>query len=229
MELTRKEYLDDVQTRISAARMSSLAMAAPLESGTSSQGKAKVAAKQESKKLEAKNTNQKIGLLHALLSVGALRPAFAILTKFLWVVDVFPELADLLLRVLKYSLEPFYDTMSNKQRNSNFLKPRLHFGPSGSTQPAVRKSLLTLWAPTPPSTTNTDFVFFFPDWADRIPMTTTLDDLEDVIEPIMQFIGIHVSRDPLFLTKFLRLGRQHLHPTVRLFRRQDLDLIFSSI
>jgi len=222
--LTRKEYLDDVQTRVSAARMSSLAMAAPLESGPSSQAKAKVA-KQESKKIEAKNTNQKISLLHALLSVGALRPAFAILTKFSWVVDVFPELADLLLRILKHSLEPFYETMSNKQRNSNFLKPRLRFGPSGSMQPAARKSLLTLWAPTPPSTTNTDFVFFFPDWADRIPMTVTLDDLEDVIEPIMQFVGIHVSRDPLFLTKFLRLGRQHLHPTVRLPRNQDLICI----
>jgi len=225
MELTRKEYLDDVQTRVSAARMSSLAMAAPLESGPSSQAKAKVVAKQENKKIEAKNTNQKIGLLHALLSVGALRPAFAILTKFSWAVDVFPELADLLLRILKHSLEPFYETMSNKQRNSNFLKPRLRFGPSGSMQPAARKSLLTLWAPTPPSTTNTDFVFFFPEWADRIPMTVTLDDLEDVIEPIMQFVGIHVSRDPLFLTKFLRLGRQHLHPTVRLLHSQDLICI----
>ncbi|KAJ3574543.1 hypothetical protein NP233_g1708 [Leucocoprinus birnbaumii] len=213
MELTRKEYLDNVQTRIAGAKMSLLAMAAPLESGPSSQAKSKAPTTQETKKIEVKDTNQKIGLLHALLCVGALRPAFAILTKFPWVVDVFPELADLLLRVLKHSLEPFYDTMSNKQRNTNFLKPRVRFGPSGTMQPAARKPLLTLWAPTPPSTSTTDFVFFFPDWADRVPMMTTLDDLEDVIEPIMHFVGIHVSRDPLFLTKFLRLGRQHLQPT----------------
>ncbi|KXN87957.1 THO complex subunit 2 [Leucoagaricus sp. SymC.cos] len=213
MELTRKEYLDNVQSRIAGAKMSLLAMAAPLESGSSSQTKVKTTATQESRKIEVKNTNQKIGLLHALLSVGALRPAFAILSKFPWVVDVFPELGDLLLRILKYSLEPFYDAMANKQRNPNFLKPRPRHAPSGIVQPATRKPLLTLWAPTPPSTSTTDFNFFFPDWVDRIPMTATLDDLQDVIEPIMHFIGIHISRDPLFLTKFLRLGRQHLQPT----------------
>lgn len=214
MELTRKEYLDNVQSRIAGAKTSLLAMAAPLEAGTSSQPKAKITAPQESKKIEVKNTNQKIGLLHALLSLGALRPAFAILSKFPWVVDVFPELADLLLRVLKHSLEPFYDTMANKQRNPNFTKPRARYGPSGAIQPSTRKPMLTHWAPTPPGTSGTDFVFFFPDWADRIPVMTTLDDLEDVVEPILRFIGVHVSRDPSFLSKFLRLGRQHLQPTV---------------
>jgi THO complex subunit 2 len=217
MELTRKEYLDNVQNRIAGAKLSLLAMAAPLESGSSSQVKAKAAPTQENRKIELKNTNQKIGLLHALLSVGALRPAFAILSKFPWVVDVFPELADLLLRILKHSIEPLYDSMANKQRNANFLKPRPRYAPSGTMQPAARKPLLTLWAPTPPSTSSSDFIFFFPDWADRIPKTSTLDDLEDVIEPIMRFVGIHISRDLLFLTKFLRLGRQHLQPTVRLF------------
>lgn len=217
MDLTRKEFLENVKSRIIGAKNSLLAMAAPLESGTSSQAKPKATTPQESKKIEVKNTNQKIGLLHALLSVGALRPAFAILSQFPWVVDVFPELADLLLRILKHSLEPFYDSMATKQRNLNFLKPRCRYGPSGAMQPATRKPMLTLWAPTPPSTNGTDFVFFFPDWADRIPKMSSLDDLVDIIEPIMHFIGVHVSRDVLYLTKFLRLGRQHLQPTVCFF------------
>lgn len=216
MEMTRKEYLANVQSRIAGAKSSLLAMAAPLEAGPSSQPKAKAAAPHENKKIEVKNTNQKMGLLHALLSVGALRPAFAILSKFPWAVDVYPELADLVLRVLKYTLDPFFDTMANKQRNSNFMKPRARYGPSGVIQPSIRKPVLTLWAPTPPSTSNTDFVFFFPDWADRVPMMTTLDDLENLVEPILHFVGIHVSRDPSFLSKFLRLGRQHLQPTVHL-------------
>lgn len=216
MEMTRKEYLVNVQSRIAGAKSSLLAMAAPLEAGPSSQPKAKAATPQESKKIEVKNTNQKVGLLHALLSVGALRPAFAVLSKFPWIVDVYPELADLLLRVLRHSLEPFYDSMANKQRNSNFMKPRARYGPSGVIQPSVRKPVLTHWAPTPPSTSTTDFVFFYPDWADRVPTMTTLDDLEHVIEPILHFIGVHISRDPSFLSKFLRLGRQHLQPTVHL-------------
>jgi THO complex subunit 2 len=85
---------------------------------------------------------------------------------------------------------------------------------SGISYPAPRKPILTLWAPTPPSTHTTDFVFFFPDWVDRIPISTSLDDLENVIEPLMRFVGLHISRDPLFLTKFLRLGRLHLQPTI---------------
>ncbi len=217
MDLTRKEYLENVRSRIAGAKNSLLAMAAPLESGPSSQVKPKAATPQESRKIELKNTNQKIGLLYALLSVGALRAAFAILSQFPWVVDVVPELADLLLRILRHTLEPFYDSMAARQRNTNFLKPRSRYGPSGLTQPVTRKPMLTLWAPTPPSTNNTDFVFFFPDWADRIPKMSSLDDLQDVVEPMMHFVGVHVSRDPLFLTKFLRLGRQHLQPTVCFF------------
>ena len=41
----------------------------------------------------------------------------------------------------------------------------------------VRKPTLTLYAPTLPGTSTADFVYFFPFWADRIPLCTTLDDL----------------------------------------------------
>lgn len=96
------------------------------------------------------------------------------------------------------SLYPFHTNFSSQCRYS----------------PPPRKPLLTLWAPTPPSTSTSDFVFFFPDWVEQVPMCSSLNDLEDVMEPLMKFIGIHISRDPLFLTKFLRLGRVHLQSTV---------------
>jgi THO complex subunit 2 len=79
----------------------------------------------------------------------------------------------------------------------------------------VRKPMLTLYAPTPPGTSTADFVYFFPFWADRIPLCSTLDDLMDVIDPLMAFVGLHISRDPVFLTKFARLGRLHITSTVR--------------
>lgn len=218
-QLVHKEYLADVQSRISGAKTSQLAMAAPLESVSSPQSKAKAAAPVEQKKLDEavkEPSNQKTGLLTALLAVGALKPAIAILTKFPWLVDARPEIADLMLRVMKLSLSPIYDASAfNKERNPSFTQPRARYGTSGTTHPSPRKPILTLWAPTPPSTSTNDFIFFFPDWAERVPMCTSLDDLVDVMEPLMRFIGVHVSRDPLFLTKFLRLGRAHLQPTVR--------------
>jgi THO complex subunit 2 len=216
MDKVHKEYLAEVKARISGARISQLAMAAPLESSAASQPKAKVTNLVESKKLpESKDVNQKVGLLAALLSVGSLKPALAILSKFPWLVDARPEIADLMIRVMKHSISSLYESsMVTKERNSSFNQPRARYGTAGIAYPPSRKPLLTLWAPTPPSTSITDFVFFFPDWVEQVPMCSSLDDLEDVMEPLMKFIGIHISRDPLFLTKFLRLGRSHLQSTV---------------
>lgn len=212
------EYMASIQAKISGAKISPLAMAAPLgESGGSSSQKPKAAQSVEPKKLDSKDKNQKLGLLSALLAVGALKPALAMLSKFPWLVDVSPEIADLLIRVLKVSLSPLYESLIiTKERNLSFLQPRPRYGASGFVQPSPRKHALTLWAPTPPSTSTTDFVFFFPDWSQRVPISSSLEDLEDVIEPLMRFVGLHVSRDPLFLTKFLRLGRSHLSSTIPL-------------
>jgi THO complex subunit 2 len=214
MQKVYEEYLVKVQARIDGAKITLLSMAAPLESGSS---KSKFITPVEPKKTtESKEPpNQKLGLLSALLSVGALRPAIAILSRFPWLVDAHPELADLILRIMKESLGAFYDSMFvTKERNPSFAQPRARYGAGGVTLPTARKPLLTLWAPTPPGTSTTDFIFFFPDWTQRVPLCSSFDDLVDVMEPMMGFIGLHVSRDPLFLTKFLRLGRLHLLSTV---------------
>lgn len=217
MEHFHQEYLAEVKTRIAGAKSSLLAMAAPLESSASAQqpSKAQSALPSAPKKLDWRVTNQKVGLLNGLLAVGAIKPAIAILSNFPWIVDAHPEIADLMLRIVKVSISPLYDSaVVTKERNPSFTRPRARYGPSGIIQPTPRKPVLTLCAPTPPSTSTADFVFFFPDWADRVPTSSTLDDLQDVLEPMLQFVGLYVSRDPLFLTKFLRLGRLHLQSTV---------------
>ncbi|PFH52601.1 hypothetical protein AMATHDRAFT_74079 [Amanita thiersii Skay4041] len=211
-----KEYLANVETRIAGARISQLALAAPLESASQPPAaKPKTPALPEPKKLDLKDRDQKAGLLAALLAVGSLIPAVAILTKFPWLVNSNPELTDLILRVLKYSISPLYDSLLiTKERNPSFSIPRSRYGSMGLNKPLPRKPVITLWAPTPPSTSTNDFVFFFPDWVQQVPVCTTVEDLIDVVEPLLHFIGLHVSRDPLFLTKFLRLGRLQISSTV---------------
>ncbi|OSD04328.1 hypothetical protein PYCCODRAFT_1444038 [Trametes coccinea BRFM310] len=216
MPALHKAYLDNVEARIAGAKISQLAMAAPLESGGPSNAKPKAAPAPEPK-IEAKKemANQKLGLLNGLLAVGALRPAFAVLSKFPWMVDAYPEVADLVIRVLKHSLSPLYDTtVPSKDKTASFMKPRARYGAAGVVPAPERRPYLTLWAPTPPCTSTVEFVFFFPDWVQRVPLCTSYDDLIDVLEPLMRFIGLHVSRDPAFLTKFLRLGRSHMLTTV---------------
>ncbi|CDO68724.1 hypothetical protein BN946_scf184652.g51 [Trametes cinnabarina] len=211
-----KAYLDNVEARIAGAKVSQLAMAAPLESGGASTTKPKATPAPEAK-TEAKKEvpNQKLGLLNGLLSVGALRPAIAVLSKFPWMVDAYPEIADLIIRVLKHSISPLYETtVPSKDKMASFTKPRARYGATGVIPAPERRPYLTLWAPTPPCTSTVDFVFFFPDWVQRVPLCTSYDDLIDVLEPLMRFIGLHVCRDTAFLTKFLRLGRLHMFTTV---------------
>ncbi|KAI0375719.1 hypothetical protein BV20DRAFT_1059341 [Pilatotrama ljubarskyi] len=227
MPAHHKAYLDNIEARIAGAKVSQLAMAAPLESGGSSAPKARAAAPEPKKEEPKEVPNQKLGLLNALLSVGALRPAIAILSKFPWMVDAYPEVADLVLRVLKHSIGPLYDTtVTSKDKTASFTKPRARYGAAGVVPAPERRPHLTLWAPTPPCTSTVDFVFFFPDWTRRVPVCVSYDDLIDVLEPLMRFIGLHVSRDPAFLTKFLRLGRQHMLSTASpstSFRRSLLN------
>ncbi|KAH9899792.1 transcription factor/nuclear export subunit protein 2-domain-containing protein [Cubamyces lactineus] len=211
-----KAYLDNIEARIAGAKISQLAMAAPLESGGPSNSKPKPAAAPEPKpEVKKEAPNQKLGLLNALLAVGALRPAIAILSKFPWMVDAYPEIADLVIRVLKHSITPLYEsTVTARDKTASFTKPRARYGAAGVVPAPERRPHLTLWAPTPPCTSTVEFVFFFPDWVRRVPMCTSYDDLIDVLEPLMRFIGLHVSRDPAFLTKFLRLGRHHMLTTI---------------
>ncbi|KAI0312477.1 transcription factor/nuclear export subunit protein 2-domain-containing protein [Amylostereum chailletii] len=216
-EKEHKAYLASVDSRIAAAKISQLAMAAPLESASAgSKPRPPAATEPKVTTPEVKVTpNQKLGLLTALLSLGALRPAFAILSKFPWMTDAHPEIADLLIRVLKYSVTTLYETkVPHKERNTSYTQPRTRYGAAGVLPPPVRKPTLTLWAPTPPCTSALEYVYFFPNWTERVPTCSTLDDLMDVVEPIMRFVGLHVSRDTLFLTKLLRLSKQHFQPAV---------------
>ena len=217
MDALHKEYLANIETRIAGAKVSQLALAAPLESTPQqSQSKSKTPTPAEPKKSDLKDRNQKVALLTSLLAVGALKPSVAILAKFPWLVDSNPEIADLILRTLRHSISHLYESLLiTKERNPSFTLPRSRIGPSGASQPVPRKSIITLWAPTPPGTSSNDFVFFFPDWVEQVPICSTVDDLIDVIDPLLRFIGLHVSRDPLFLTKFLRLGRLQISSTVK--------------
>ncbi|KAF8138151.1 hypothetical protein EV363DRAFT_1292738 [Boletus edulis] len=192
IESYHKDYLDQVHRRIADAKVTQLAMAAPLESTNGS--KARSEPVEEIKNVtDWKPPNQKAAL------------------------DAHVELADLVLRVLRHSIAPLYDTaFVLKERNPSFTQPRARYSSTGVLLTPTRKPQLTVVAPTPPSTATTEFVFFFPDWSERVPLSTTFEDLVDVIEPLMGFVGLHISRDPLFVSKVTRLGRSQLMSTATL-------------
>ncbi|TCD67697.1 THO complex subunit 2 [Steccherinum ochraceum] len=226
MENAHKKYLKSVEERISGAKISQLAMAAPLESASAPKSSRQAASTEQRRPPEApsEGRNQKFGLVHALLSVGAIRPALAILTRHRWMVDAYPAIADLIIRVMKHSMSSLWESsQSSKASLASFSKPRARYGTSGVVPPPERRTYLTLTAPTPPSTHTTDFIYFFPPWSDSVPMCSSYTDLIDVLEPLMKFVGLHISRDPLFINKFVRLGRLHLNQSTELDTKKPED------
>lgn len=213
MDQYLKIYKDDVQSRIDGARNNQLAMAAPLESAPSN-SKPKATSAEPKKPTEKEPPSQKASLVIALLSIGAIKPAIWILTKYRWLVDLHPEIADLLLRIMRVSVAAlFLEEVATTGHIAGFTQPRARWGPTGLSQPPPRRPQLVLQAPTPPNTCTTDFVFFFPDWTDEIPICKTLADLMHVIHPLMKFVGVHLSRDPIFFSKYMRLARKDLLAT----------------
>ena len=212
MEDEHKKYKASVESRISSGKFNMLAMAAPLE--TSSYSRPRHSTPAETKKVEEPKEipNQRLGILHALLSVGALRPAIAMISQYPWIVDAHPELCDLIIRILEHSIKTLYERMVvlRKDDMKDFTAAKARWGPSGLVATPERKPHVTLIAPEPPCTSSVDFVFFFPDWTRYIPVCQSEEDIVDVVEPLMKFIAPHVSRGYVFFTKFIRIGRYHL-------------------
>ncbi|THH08122.1 hypothetical protein EW145_g2921 [Phellinidium pouzarii] len=146
MPKLKQKYEDDVQARIRSSSSNLLAMAAPLESSSLGSSSKQNAYSTESKpNQEIKEAPaQKAAIVIALLSVGVLRPALALMTRYPWLVDVHRELADLLLQVLKASIAPLYDSMFGKERNVGFLQPRARYVSAGVLTRPERKPQLSL-------------------------------------------------------------------------------------
>ncbi|KZW03863.1 hypothetical protein EXIGLDRAFT_715906 [Exidia glandulosa HHB12029] len=222
MAAEKEKFDKDIVERISNARASALAMAAPLAADepsikprttTSSDPKKKDDKKDAADKEKDKPKdppNQRLSLLQALLALGALEPAFDILSHVPWLPSASPEVAELLLRLAHHSLNPLYESTVNRHERYHqaVMGAKAKFSPTSGLVPAAAKKLaLTAYAPTPPSTATTDYVFFYPQWSEWVPVCRQHSDVRDVVEPILRFVGVQVFRDPEFMTKLCRVGK----------------------
>ncbi|KAH8830615.1 transcription factor/nuclear export subunit protein 2-domain-containing protein [Flagelloscypha sp. PMI_526] len=210
MKDVHQKYLETVVTRSQGNTMNKLAMAGALEgsdSGRKDPGKTEA---KISKRVEIV-VYQKMELLDALLSIGALKPALSLLSLHPWIVDVRPSIGDLLLRILRWSIEPLYSSEHARDKEASsypipeMLQPRAFY--NGSKMVVTeRKFYLTTIAPPPPHTKSAEFVWFYPQWTERIPVCRTFSDLRAIAEPLLHFIGVHLSRDVTTIHMYLRLA-----------------------
>jgi len=165
--------------------------------------------------------NQHRDLAVALLSVGALRPGLSLLTKHPWLSSRYPQLADIMLSHLELSIDPVYWSLSPAVKDpklaATYAEPLKR--PEKDKGPQIK---FTMTFPVPPPTKDTQLLFFFPNFAERIPVCSSVDDFPQVVGPMLRIIGVHAHRHiPVFI-KLCRIGRasrqeQVLHPSLLLF------------
>jgi THO complex subunit 2 len=230
MDALHKAYHADVKERIAGAKVSQLAMAAPLEAGEPGKSaKAKTAEPVQSKADEKKQlaaANQRVMLVVSLLSLGALRTALPVLARYPWLVDAVPQVADVLLELMAHSTrklcEESYPTDTKPQDKlkecppasgppPDWTVPKARYGAGGLTRPPPPKSQLTMTLPAPPRTSATQFVYFFPDWADQIPVLEDWDDVMPVVGGFLAYIKVQAHRNIGLFHRLFCLIFKHLY------------------
>ncbi|GAA5887200.1 hypothetical protein JCM5296_004560 [Sporobolomyces johnsonii] len=155
--------------------------------------------------------NQKLGLLRALLSIGDVTHSLFILSQYPFLVPAFPDLADLLNRLLSVSVQPAYETISIVRSKEQWIdeltapKPRFTVDSKGEKKvlPPTRQVALTGDAFPDP---RKDWTFFFHAWKERTPKAGDWEGVLVVLEKtFMPFISVFVSRDFTLFTKLCRM------------------------
>lgn len=142
-----------------------------------------------------KQTEQKIDLLHALISIGEVSFALQLLAQYPWVIAAYPNIAQLVLRNVDYCIDPVYRKVTKLP---------------GYTPAPVRhapQKVPTLSYPVPPSTSAKEFEFFFPGWNEFIEQWDTIEDVYTKGEHWLRLLSGLGGRASGTMTKLCRIMR----------------------
>ena len=180
--------------------------------------KAAAAAKAEEEELP-EPSDQKVLLLKSLLAIGALPESLFILSKFPWLMDVYPELPEFIHRIIHHCLSKVYsplrplisvDGLRDQQQITSADQSGVGKGQIRLTQAPPRRVLR--WAQLDVEDTNdgTDYRFYWDDWADNVPVCQSVDDVFALCSSFLNLSGHKIGRDAGLLSKLARIGKDSL-------------------
>lgn len=179
-------------------------------------------------------SDQKVQLLANLLTIGALPEALFILGRFPWLPEAYPDLLDLIHRILNHSIKDVYD-MARPASSEDSACPNKpvpdsdqHGVPKGQVrliEVSPRKQLRWPFPDKADTNDNLSYRFYWDEWADNIPVCQSVDDVFTLCSTLLNISGVNIGRDAALLSKLARIGAKSLsedHSQDNLERWKDL-------
>tara|TARA_R110002003_G_scaffold48_44_gene4266 strand:+ start:1498 stop:6099 length:4602 start_codon:yes stop_codon:yes gene_type:complete len=185
------------------------------EAGTKSESERSTPAKSDDA-TDKKNSlpepvDQKYQLLKSLLCIGALPEALFILGRHPWLIDVYPDLNELLCRIAHQSISKVYEAtrpvpadyvplatkgagLRTAPRPSDFIPRRTLRWPKPDMRDAGDGGI--------------DYKFYWEEWLDNVPVCQEVDDVVKLCTSFLGLLGPECGKDIVLLTKIVRIARK---------------------
>lgn len=150
--------------------------------------------------------DQKYQLLKSLLCIGAIPEAFFILGLHPWMLEVYPDLLELVSRLAHHSVSKVYEearpiapeqipvvSKGTGARPSDFVPRRTLRWPKPDQKDAGD---------------GVDYRFYWEDWADNVPVCQTVDDVLKLCTSLLSLVGPDCGQDTVLLTKIARIAKK---------------------
>lgn len=167
--------------------------------------------------------NQKVGITNALLAIGDVENALLVLANFPRLTASYPDMADLICRIIHVMIQGVYDPFSPSKRHPELVQDKS----VTSRYPTVPKgreiTTVRIVSPHLPLSTSTQrYEFFYTRWADGLVRCTSIEDIEEFVSPLLAVVGVRIHRDTILVTKLCRIGAGTLDQLRETIKRAKL-------
>ncbi|KKA30780.1 hypothetical protein TD95_004402 [Thielaviopsis punctulata] len=234
MEKLHEEKLKELEEKELASRpgggLNALAMAAvlPDDAPTSlslpSKVREKVAEEAKSPNVEDKDplpdpSEQKVGLLISLLTIGAIPEALYLIGRYPWVLETHPEILERIHRICHHSISEIYEmarpspTMHSASDVACPFRDVVADDQGGAPKGFVklekcipRRALRWPFPDTCDTKDNSQYRFYWSEWADNVPVCRSVDDVFTLCDTFLNISNVNIGKDTSLVTKLARIG-----------------------